>query len=331
MSTSVLLLAMLAPISVLAAAAAAQPAIATDQQAGAREQSAAGAAQTIGQADQTAAPMPQRNYQAGPSGITEYFANWFNRVHAAQESQPHWESPVVTTAPLLEEDVRYDHFWQHQGTGANVNVFDSGKGIKLIPTETNELALNMPAYQQRIASNPAQGWADWTFLTIKQRLLSANEQSGNYVLSALLGFQAPVGAKAFTNDSWIITPTIAGGKGWGDFDIQMTIGFPIPTDHQDIIGTSMAVNTVFQYHFSKVFWPEFEVNATYWFNGLRGGKTQVFLTPGVMLGRFPLFNDAVRAVIGGGYQFAVAPKLTSTPALTPAYNHAWIVTARLAF
>ena len=35
--------------------------------------------------------------------------------------------------------------------------------------------------------------------------------------------------------------------------------------------------------------------------------------------------------VGGGYQFAVTPKLQLTPALTPVYNHAWIVTARLAF
>ena len=74
----------------------------------------------------------------------------------------------------------------------------------------------------------ATGWNDWPFLTIKQRLLSANEQNGNYIVTAFLGFQAPTGITAFTNDAWVITPTIAGGKGWGDFDIQMTLGFADP-------------------------------------------------------------------------------------------------------
>jgi hypothetical protein len=167
----------------------------------------------------------------------------------------------------------------------------------------------------------------WPLLTMKQRLLSANEQNGNYIPTAFLGFQAPIGAKSFTNDPWVIRPTLAGGKRWGDFIVQITVGFPIPTDHQEIIGTSVVWNTAFQYGFNKVLWPELEVNTTHLLDGLRGGKTQVFLTPGVILG-VPLFNSAVRAKIGGGYQFAVTPKLTITPVLTPVYNHAWILTAR---
>lgn len=335
MRTSVLSPAMLALIPVLAAVAARaaeQPAISTDQQAGAREQSAAVPEQTLVQADQTAARMPQPSYQTGPSGVAEYFANWSNRVHAALESQPYWTSPLITVTPLLEEEkLRYDQVWEQLGAGAKVNIFDAGKGLQLIPAETNELQLNVPPYQERRAQKPAQGWADWPFLTIKQRLLSANEQSGNYILTAFLGLQAPIGAKAFTVDSWVITPTIAGGKRWGDFVIQTTVGFPIPTGHQEIIGTSVVWNTAFQYDVNHVFWPEFEVNTTHWFNGLRGGKTEVFLTPGLILGGFRLFNTGVSARIGGGYQLAVAPKLTSTPVLTPIYNHAWIVSARLAF
>jgi hypothetical protein len=285
--------------------------------------------QVTAQANQTPAPVPQ--YQVGPSGVGEYFANWFKRSDAARESQPHWMTPVVTVTPRLEQEFRYDQAWQHQGTGGNVTVFDNGKGLELIPTETNELLFNLPPYQIRTSKTSATGWNDWPFFTIKQRLLSANEQNGNYIVTAFLGLQAPTGIKAFTNDSWVITPTLAGGKGWGDFDIQMTLGFPIPTDHQDIIGTALTWNTAFQYHFNTIFWPEFEVNMTHWFNGLRGGKTQVFLTPGLIFGRFPLFDNKIRVVVGGAYQFAVTPKLTTTPVLTPQYNHAWLMTARLVF
>jgi hypothetical protein len=284
-------------------------------------------AQDVAQAT-TPAPVPQPAYE---SGIGDYFANWFNRVDATQAEQPHWMTPLVTVTPRLEEEFRYDQYWEHRGNNSNLDIFDSGKGLELIPDETNEVLLNLPPYQDKIAKTPAEGWNDWPFLTIKQRLLTGNEQNGNYIVTAFLGVQAPTGISTFTNNAWVITPTIAGGKGWGDFDIQSTLGVGIPT-FQSVIGTTLLWNTAFQYHFNRIFWPEFEVNMTHWFNGdQRGGKTQVFLTPGLILGRFPLFDSRARLIIGGGYQWAVTPKLTTSPEITPAYNHAWIVTARLAF
>jgi hypothetical protein len=54
------------------------------------------------------------------------------------------------------------------------------------------------------------------------------------------------------------------------------------------------------------------------------------LTPGLILGRFHLIGRA-NAAIGAGYQFAVTPKLQTGPVLTPLYNHAWIVSARMPF
>ena len=167
----------------------------------------------------TAAPM---------GGISGYFANWFKRVEQAQASQPHWMTPIVTVTPRLEQELRYDQYWQNQGNGGALDTFGSGKGLELIPTTTNEVLINPPAYQERYNKKPASGWADAQFLVVKQRLLSANEQEGNYIVTAFLGVTAPTGTPAFTNRAWIITPTIAGGKGWGDFDIQATMGMPIP-------------------------------------------------------------------------------------------------------
>ena len=57
------------------------------------------------------------------------------------------------------------------------------------------LALNHPDDK----SLPASGVADDPVLLIKQRLLSANEASGNYILTAFLGVQAPTGVAAFTS------------------------------------------------------------------------------------------------------------------------------------
>src|SRR3984893_12511510 len=121
---------------------------------------------------------------------TDYFAAWFDRVEAAQASQPHWTTPITTVTPRLEEEFRYDQFQQFLGNGAEVNNYFGGKGLELIPTTTNEMLINVPAFEQRTQGvrkgmnvAPATGFADGNFVTIKQRLLSANEDNGNYILS----------------------------------------------------------------------------------------------------------------------------------------------------
>ena len=274
--------------------------------------------------------QPSVYLDAPVPSVVPYFQNWFNRVNQAQASQPHWMTPLVTVTPRLEEEVRYDQYWEHQHTGANVDLYDMGKGLELIPTTTNEVLLNPPVYEQRSGKKPATGWGDDPFLVVKQRLLSENEQNGNYIVSAFLGVQAPTGDRTFTNHAWVITPTIAGGKGFGDFDVQATTGIALPTNHESDIGKALATNVTFQYHIAKYFWPEFEVNYTHWFGGERDGKNQVFLTPGIILGRFQVY-DRLRVSVGGGYQFAVSPKVVTSPALTPTYDHAWILSARASF
>ena len=119
------------------------------------------------------------------------------------------------------------------------------------------------------------------------------------------------------------------GKGYGPFDVQGTVGVIIPTAHEATLGTQVVTNLAFQYHFLKVFWPEMELNWNYYADGIRGGKNQVLLTFGVVLGRF-VFQGRTGLTIGIGYQTAVAPTYRATP-LIPAYDHAWIVTGRFTF
>jgi hypothetical protein len=281
-------------------------------------------------AQQGAAPAAAATTDAPTSPIGDYFRNWFARVEQAQASQPHWMTPLVTVTPRLEQEVRYDQYWQTLGNGAEQNTFGSGKGLELIPTTTNEILINPPPYIERYSRKPATGWGDAPFFIVKQRLLSANEQDGNYIVTTFFGVTAPMGSEAFSTNAWVITPTIAGGKGWGDFDIQATFGIPIPLAHQNVIGTSLTTNVALQYHFAQYFWPEFEINHTLWLNGVRGGKNQVFLTPGIIFGRIPIYHR-VKAVIGVGYQFAVTPEQIYKPVLTPVYNHAWLLSARIPF
>jgi hypothetical protein len=265
-------------------------------------------------------------------GVVGYFENWFPRVEEAQASQPHWMTPLVTVTPRLEQEYRYDQYWEQRGNGSALDISDAGKGLELIPTETNEVLINPPAWQdkQKVA-HPVSGWLDDQFLVVKQRLLSANEQEGNYIVTAFLGVTAPSGNVNFTNKTWIVTPTLAVGKGWGDFDIQATTGVAFPFRNQSTLGTSIATNVAFQYHLYEYLWPEFEINHTYWANGNeRGGKNQILLTPGIIFGRF-VISGRVKVIIGGGYQFAVSPSYVDTSEQTPAYNRSWILTTRLTF
>ena len=56
------------------------------------------------------------------------------------------------------------------------------------------------------------------------------------------------------------------------------------------LGTPLLTNLTFQYHLLELLWPEVEVNYTYWPNGANRGKNQVFITPGVVLGRIRLYG-----------------------------------------
>lgn len=264
------------------------------------------------------------------SAIADYFANWFSRVTQIQSEQPHWVTPVVTVTPRLEEEFRYDQFWQANPHGVATDNFGGGKGLELIPFQNTEIILGIPA---RIAHNghikhatkkskPAtDGWADETFL-IKYRLLSANEENGNYIVTAFIGFSVPTGDDGNSNRHAIFTPTIAAGKGFGNFDVQTTAGISLPNGGLQRLGMPLAWNTAFQYRVFRYFWPEFEVNYTWWPNGQREGQTQVFLTPGLVVGRIPIY-ERVGVTAGVGYQVAVTDH--------PAYHHAAIFTGRIPF
>jgi hypothetical protein len=262
--------------------------------------------------------------------VQDYFLTWFDRVDQAQASQPHWITPLITVTPRLEEELRLDYVHESLPNGGTLNNYINGKGLELIPTTTNEIILGIPSYEVRNFKSPAAGWGDYPYLLIKQRVLSANEQDGNYILTFFLQGVAPTGIKAFSNNAYLINPTIAAGKGWGDFDIQATIGVQIPTSHASTLGYPILTNVAFQYHIDRLFWPEFEVNYTYWPNGQRGGINQVMLTPGLIIGRIPIYKRA-RLIFGAGYQVAVTPPARSKAPLIPTYRSAPVVTVRVAF
>ncbi|OIQ94290.1 hypothetical protein GALL_237200 [mine drainage metagenome] len=286
-------------------------------------------------------PPPPAAATDGTTAVGDYFAHWSERVHEAQSSQPGWMTPLVTVTPRLEQEVRFDQSWQQLGNGAHVTNYGGGKGLELIPTTSNEIIINTPPYLDRTYARarmvnglPGEGtgFQDDPVLLIKQRLLSSPESQGNYILSAFLGVSAPTAATRFVSayDTWSVTPTLAAGKGWGDFDIQATVGLQMPMAYASENGNALNSNVAFQYHFERYFWPELEVNNTYWTNGPRGGRFQTFITPGIIFGRFGL-GDGAKLILGVGYQFAVTPPEDNLDPLTPLYDRALLATARVAF
>ncbi len=260
--------------------------------------------------------------------IEDYFANWFVRSDRAKAEQPRWMTPLVTVTPRLEQEFRYDQLFQSMRHGQSTINFGASKGLELIPWETVEIILGVPPYLTRESPGKAgrknrgeDAFGDWTTL-IKYRLLSSNEENGNYIVSLFLGITAPTGTEHDSQGHAALTPTIAFGKGWGDFDFQSTVSAAFPNGGLDRLGMPVAYNTAFQYHLLKVLWPEFEVNYTWFPDGAHAGKSQVFLTPGLILGRFPIF-DRVKGVVGAGFQVAVSKYAM--------YHNSWILTARTPF
>jgi len=268
-----------------------------------------------------AALTPTNTCSCGP--ITGYIVDWFDRVSKTQAEQPHWVTPLATVTPRLEEEIRYDQFWESLPGGHTLYNSGAGKGVELIPAEPVEVIIGIPAYETENTKIRKDGWADETFL-LKYRILSGNEQNGNYILTAFMGLSVPSGSEAFTSHHFGFTPTLAFGKGWGRFDFQSTIGVTIPDDGavRKGPGTPLASNTALQYHLWKYLWPEVEANFTYWPNGQHDSVNQLFITPGLVLGRFPIWKR-VGLTLGAGYQVAVTQQ--------PLIRNNFIISARIPF
>jgi hypothetical protein len=272
---------------------------------------------TAADRDGTATPL---------SSDTGFIDAWFATSDAAKETQPHWMTPIVTVTPRLEQEYRYDQSWQNRPNIVDLTSYGGGKGLELAPTTNTEIILGMPAYQSRnTAKGKVDGWADASLL-LKYRILSMNEESGNYIVTGFIGVSVPTGSDVFTNHTAIYAPTIAAGKGWGTrdagFDLQSTLGIGLPNADLRTLGRPLAWNTALQAHLLQKFWPEVEANYTYFKDGPNDGKHQLALTGGVVLGRFELTRRA-RLILGGGYQKTVSSFHT--------FNHSWLMTARAAF
>lgn len=257
----------------------------------------------------------------------DFFSGWLDNVARTQEIQPHWELLLGMNSPRLTQGFRYNYSRQYLPGGGLAENYGMGKGLELIVSENFEAQIGIPAYLDKQAPRSGlSGWADETFLG-RYRLLAANEENGNYIVSCSLGLSVPTGSDQFSSHSTVYTPTFAAGKGWGDrqqgVDLQSSISASVPDHNLSLLGVPVTWATALQAHVWQNLWPEIEASYTHWYKGAFDGKNQLVLTYGVVLGRFAL-KGREKLTMGIGYQ---EPRGTNFAT----FNRGWISTLKLSF
>jgi hypothetical protein len=254
-----------------------------------------------------------------------FFSSWENRVRDTSSKQPSWAVPLVAPTSGLVQLVRFDGVRQITPTLTTTWNIDNSKGFDFIPFAKTEFDINLPPLVEHNNPKVVDGAGDFSMVA-KYRPFAGSAEHHNYSTSFQLAFTVPTGSYKDGTAVSTITPTLVGGKGYKRFDVQSSIGAILPTSSVPSIGRTLQWNTVAQYQVAKYFWPELEVNASYFHLGPNDGKNQTFLTPGVMVSKIKLTRDPrsrLALVLGTGMQFA-----TST---YHAYNHGLVITSRVVF
>jgi hypothetical protein len=254
-----------------------------------------------------------------------FFHNWEDRVRATSKAQPSWAVPAFAPTSGLVQLARFDAYRQITPTHTITWNIDGGKGFNLIPWYKTEVDINMPPLIEHNNPKVADGAGDLSFL-LKYRFAAAAETKGAYSISAGIAATAPTGSYKNGSHAGTVSPTIYLGKGFKAFDVQTAGSISLPTGYTAAMGRPVAWNTAFQYKIAKYFWPEAEVNATFFRGGTNDGKKQAFLTPGLMISKIKLRSspsDRLAVVFGAGDQIAATH--------FHSYNHAVVITSRVVF
>jgi hypothetical protein len=267
--------------------------------------------------------------QADESFVSRYQA----RVTATQSEQPHWVTPLVTVTPRLEQEFRADFVRQTNAKLYNTWNFDNGKGLELIPERHIELLFNLPPYLAHAAPGVKDGFGDVSFNS-KYRFFARNEEHGNAIITAFLAGTVPTGKNGNGSCCAVATPTLAVGKGFGLLALTSTAGGSLPASNGKKLGHTVTWNSVVQYRLAhtgaaRFFWPEAEINSSFFLGGANDGKVMTFATPGLIIGRIPLSHDAEGKPGRLGVTFGAGEQIALTHFHT--YNHGIVITARLPF
>lgn len=246
---------------------------------------------------------------------------WLALGERIQAEQPDWLSPLVTTSGRLKREFRYD-IWNQPAAGDSHRwQFGGNKGLEFVTTSRTQILIGIPTYTLVSPNGPPGGFGDLP-LMLKFRIASAGRREGNYLLTFLLAATAPTGSHRYGSSRGVVTPTLAVGKGWGDFDVQSTVGVNLPTGDTMRLGRQLMWNTAFQYRARWMLWPELEANTTFYDSGKYAGNTQLFLTPGLGFGRKHL---------AGRFRFSSAAGMQIAATRFHTYNHRWMLSTRVSF
>lgn len=246
---------------------------------------------------------------------------WARKVDKARASQPHFVSPIVTTHVMLVQQYRYDMSWQQDPSGGTVTSnYGASRGLEIIPTTRLEVGIFPPGYFVHQSKTP-DGFGDLSW-QVKFRAFSATEGKGDYFVGFFLGGSFATGSSPNGQGHSVLSPTLAAAKGLGPVDIQSTIGANLPTTGANVLGRAVVFNSAIDYRIKGKIWPMIEQNSIFWSGGTLDGKKEVFLTPGLVVGSFPL-AERLHLSVGGGLQIAATH--------FHQYNHRWIVSVRLPF
>jgi hypothetical protein len=238
--------------------------------------------------------------------------------------QPGWPIPVAMPSSGLVQAFRVDFARLITPSATETWNYGLSRGFYLVPWYRTEVDVLIPAYIQH-NSAVRDGFGDFSML-LKYRLASGNESHGAYSLSVALGTTLPTASYKNGSPYCTVSPTLLGGKGFGRFDVQSSLGAVLPTANGAQVGRVLLWNTVGQFHGGKWFWLEVEDNASFYHDGPNDGRAQNFVTPGFLLGKFNLRTERssrLAVLFGGGVQIATSHFHT--------YNHALVFTGRMLF
>jgi hypothetical protein len=284
-----------------------------------------GAAQTGAASQSSVAPAA--------TGFSGFVSRYQARVTAIQAEQPHWVTPLVLVTPRLEQELRTD-FVRQVGTNLYTTWnLGNTKGLEFIPERHTEIILNIPPFIDHTASKQKDGFGDFSVLA-KERIFSRNEEQGNAIVTAFLAASVPTGKNGNGRCCAVITPTLAGGKGFGLFAYSSTLGGSLPVSNSKGLGHTITWNNSFQYRLAtagpaRLFWPEVEFNSSYFKGGSNDGKSTTYATPGIIVGRVPLSHDATGKTGRLGLTFGLGEQIAVSQ--FHSNNHDLIFTARLPF
>jgi hypothetical protein len=246
---------------------------------------------------------------------------WLALGERVQDEQPDWLSPLATTSGRLKNEFRYD-VWDQPSAGSNNTwQFGGNKGLEFITSSRTQVLIGVPMYTLVTPNGPPGGSGDLP-LMLKFRIASAERREGNYLLTFILAATAPTGSHRYGSGEGVLTPTMAFGKGWGNFDVQSTVGMNLPTGNTLKLGRQVMWNTALQYRAKWKLWPEVEANTTFYDTGKYAGNTQLFLTPGLGFGR---------AHLAGRFRFSSAVGMQIAATHFHTYDHRLMISTRFSF